>query len=136
MAGDVKTRQDLILEVLARIGALSPGQPTDPEDYSYVDNSLDPILLMLDGLEIVTVPDTTQIPGQWFVPLADIVAGECCTKFGVTSEDYTILKTNGLGGVTRADGTRIKVGDGVAAQALRAIRRLAPTGEVLRIEYF
>ena len=86
---------------------------------------------MLAALEIVYVTDPEHIPGEWFNPLSDIVAGECAVKFGDKDQDYLRLKNNGLGGVQGID-----AGFGAAAKSLRAIMRNRPTGEPLRVEYF
>lgn len=131
MTGPTRTNSDLVTEVLANLGVLSAGQPIDPEDFSYVDEKLDSIFRMLAALEICYVPDPDNIPGEWFSPLADIVAGQCCTKFGVTNDDYVKLVNLGLGG---AGG--VKIGAGTAAQALKIINRGRPTYEVLKTESF
>jgi len=122
-----RSSDDLVLETLASLGVLSPGQPVDPEDVAYVASKLDGIFRMLASLEIVYVGDPAHIPGEWFNPLADIVAGECAVKFGAKDQDYVRLKNNGLGGVQGID---------AAAKTLRAIMRNRPTGEQLRVEYF
>lgn len=130
-----RTQADLINEALANLGVLSAGQPTDPEDYNYVGEKLDAIVRKLAGLEIVFVPDTNNIPGAWFSDLADIVAGECATKFGVTGAALADLVNKGLGGATGAAGP-VPVGGGSAARSLKQMQRARPTGEVLRVEYF
>jgi hypothetical protein len=122
---------DLVTEVLANLGVLAAGQPIDPEDFNYVNEKLDAIFRKTAALEIVYVPDPNNIPAAWFSDLADIVAGECCTKFGVTPDDYAVLINKGLGGVQGVD-----VGYGAAAKSLRAMMRGRPTGEPLRVEYF
>lgn len=126
-----RTYQDLISEALANLGVLSAGQSIDPEDFSYVNEKLDSIFRKLAALEICYVPDPSNIPGAWFSDLADIVAGECCTKFGVTSDDYVKLVNRGLGGAGN-----VPVGAGTAAQSLKIMTRGRPTGEPLVTESF
>jgi hypothetical protein len=82
---------------------LAAGQPVDPEDFNYVNEKLDPIFRKLAGLEIVYVADPDNIPGVWFSDLADIVAGECATKFGIAGEEYVDMVNKGLGGAGRRD---------------------------------
>jgi hypothetical protein len=130
------TSTDLITEALASIGALSPGQPTDVEDFSYVAGRIGSILSLIDGLDIVQIPDVENIPAAYFAPLSDIVAGECCMKFGVSTEDYTNLKLNGLGGVPNPQGKMVEPGDGAAAKVLKQLRRLQPTGEIVQSDFF
>jgi hypothetical protein len=130
-SGAFRTSQDLVAEALANLGALAAGQPTDPEDFSYVNTKLDAIFRKLAALEVCYVPNPDFIPGEWFSDLADIVAGECATKFGVTPDNYVMLTNRGLGGVQGVD-----VGFGAAAKSLRAMNRGRPTYETARQEYF
>ena len=131
MAGQYRTSTDLITEALANIGVLSAGQPPDVEDFNYVSEKLDAIFRYVSAvLEIVSFPDPNNIPGVFFAPLADIVAGECALKFGVTDNDFVRLKNNGLGGAAGVD-----VGAGTAAKALKILMRNRSTGETLQTEY-
>lgn len=127
IGGRYRSQSDLITEALANLGVLAPGQAIDVEDQNYVAEKYDSILRMLASLEICFVADPNNIPGEWFAPLADIVAGECATKFGSNTEDYQRLKQQGLG---------IPPGTGAGAMALKAITRGRPTYERLRVEYF
>ena len=129
--GPFRNSTDLINEALAILGVLASGQPTDPEDFAYVQEKLDSIFRKIAALEIVNVADPSNIPSEWFSDLADIVAGECCTKFGSTPDVWVMLKNAGLGGVQGVD-----VGFGAAAKSLRAIIRSKPTGEPLKVQYF
>ena len=130
-----RTSADLINEALANLGVLSAGQPTDPEDYNYVQEKLDAIVRKIAGLEIIYVPDINNIPGAWFSDLADIVAGECASKFGVSGPALADLVNKGLGGATGAAGP-VRIGGGAAAMSLKQIMRGRYTGEVLRVDYF
>jgi hypothetical protein len=131
--GPYRTQQDLIYEVLKKLGVMAAGQAADPEDYNYVLEDLDGIARTLAALEIAYIPDTSNVPSLWFAPLADIVAGECATKFGVTPEDFLKLKKQGLG-LPPPDGNG--VGSGAAALALKQMNRARPTYERVRAEYF
>jgi hypothetical protein len=131
MPGAYRTSTDLVTEALANLGVLSAGQAIDVEDYNYVAEKLDAIFRKLAALEIVYVSDPENIPGAYFSDLADIVAGETATKFGVSGDDYVRLINKGLGGVNGID-----VGNGAAAKSLRAMMRGRPTGEPLQVEYF
>jgi hypothetical protein len=133
MAGQYRTSTDLITEALANLGVLAAGQSIDPEDMNYVSEKLDAIVRMLAGLDIVWIADVNNIPGMFFAPLADIVAGECATKFGATPDDVIKLKNAGLGA---APPLGAGVGSGAAAMALKQILRGRPTGEVVSSEFF
>jgi hypothetical protein len=122
-----RTYNDLILEALANLGVLAAGQSVSPEDFGYIETRLASIFRKLAALEIVSVPDPDNIPGEWFVDLAAIVAGECALKFG-ESPDYVGMAVNaGLGGFGN-----VPVGAGTAARSLRIMLRGRPTGETLR----
>src|ERR1700761_8772215 len=97
MAGQYRTSTDLVTEALANLQVLAAGQPVDPEDFNYINEKLDAIMRKLAALEIVYVADVNNIPGAWFADLADIVAGECSSKFGSTAEDMASFISKGLG---------------------------------------
>ena len=125
-----RTSRDLVSEAAANLGVLAAGKPLDPEDFNYINEKLDATFRKLAALEIVYVPDPNFIPAEWFSDLADILAGECATKFGSTADDYIKLTNKGLGGVQGVD-----VGFGAAAKSLRMMNRGKPTSEVLRVDY-
>ena len=126
-----KTQQELVVEALAELGVLAAGQPIDPEDFNFVNVKVQSTFDKIEALEIVSVGDPDNIPGEWFADLAKILAGECAGKFGQTTDDYVRLVNAGLGGVQGVD-----VGYGAAAKSLRQMNRSRPTGEVLRTQYF
>ena len=122
-----RTQTDLINEALANLGVLSPGQPVDIEDFSFVQSSLDSIFRKLAALEIVFVADQNNIPGSWFKDLSDIVAGEVATKFGSNPDHYMMLIQRGLG---------VPPGAGAAALSLKQMTRGRPTYEPLQMDFF
>jgi hypothetical protein len=126
-----RTSTDLITETLANLGILSAGQPIDPEDFNWVNEKLDSIYRKLGALEIAYVPDPNNIPGAWFDDLADIVAGECASKFGLVGQELMDKINKGLGG-----SGGVEVGAGTAAKSLKIITRGRPTYEPLRIMNF
>ena len=126
MSGQYRTSIDLVTEALANLQVLAAGQPVDVEDFQYVNEKLDAIMRKLAALEIVYVADVNNIPGAWFADLADIVAGECVSKFGSTPEDSATLVQRGLG---------VPPGTGAAAQSLKQMLRGRPTYETLQTEF-
>jgi len=126
-----RTSSDLVLEALKNLGVLAAGQPVDVEDFAYVNEKLDPTFRKLAGLEIVFIADADNIPGAYFSDLADIVAGECATKFGVRGDEYVTLVNKGLGGAAG-----VEVGAGTAAKSLKIMTRGRPTYEPLRIQNY
>lgn len=118
-----RTYSDLITEALGNLGVLAAGQTIAPEDFSYIETRLDSIFRKLGALEIVYVSDPSNIPGEWFLDLVAIVAGEVAQKFGAGPEFVQM----GLG---------VPPGSGVAAQSLKIMLRGRPTGEPQRVECF
>jgi hypothetical protein len=126
-----RSSADLVSEALSNLGVLSAGNPIDVEDFNWVNEKLDAIFRQLAGLEIAYVPDPDNIPGAWFAPLADIVAGECASKFGLVGQELMDKKNLGLGGAGQ-----VPIGAGTAAMALKIMTRGRPTYEPLRITNF
>jgi hypothetical protein len=122
-----RTSSDLVLEALSNLGVLAAGQPVDVEDFQWVNEKLDSIYRKLGGLEICYVPDPNNIPGAWFSDLADIVAGECASKFGLVGQELMDKINKGLGG-----SGGVEIGAGTAAKSLKIITRGRPTYEPLR----
>lgn len=126
-----RTSADLVTEALANLGVLSAGNPVDPEDFNWVNEKLDSIFRKLAGLEVVFVSDPANIPGAWFSDLADIVAGECASKFGLVGQEFIDKVNKGLGGAGN-----VEIGAGTAAKSLKIMTRGRPTYEVQRILNF
>jgi hypothetical protein len=117
------TASDLVTEALANLGVIAAGQTIAPEDFNYVNDRLDAIFRKLGALEIVYVADPGNIPGEWLIDLAAIVAGECATKFGASADFIGLLISAGLGSPP---------GSGTAAISLKQMTRGRPTGEEQR----
>jgi hypothetical protein len=126
-----RSSTDLVTEALASLGVLAAGQPIDPEDFNWVNEKLDSIFRKLGGLEVVYVADADNIPGAWFSDLADIVAGECASKFGLVGQEFIDKVNKGLGGAAG-----VEIGAGTAAKSLKIMNRGRPTYEPLRIMNF
>ena len=132
MASQYLNVTQLINEVLSRIGVLSQGQPTDPEDFSYVQQMVEPTLAMLNSLEVVPVADENNIPQEWYESLANILAGSCAAKFNSSMEDHVRLVSLGLGGPP----SQVPFLAGTAVLALKQQQRLRATYEMARSIYF
>ena len=132
MASQYLNSTQLINEVLSRIGVLSEGQATDPGDFSYVQQMVDPTLAMLNSLEVVPVADENNIPQEWYESLANILAGSCAAHFNSTMEDHVRLVSIGLGGPP----SQVPFLAGTAVLALKQQQRLRATYEMARAIYF
>ena len=129
-----RTRSDLVVNALAKLGVAISNQPPDLEDVQYVDTEIEAIFRKLEGMEIVFVADRGEpgpvggnIPAGLFDDLGSIVAELVAPKFGVTADDMAKITTKGLG---------IPPGSGAAAMSIKKIMRGRYTGEVLRVEFF
>jgi len=129
--GGYRTSNDLTLAVLKKFGVLAPGQSADVEDVEFISEDVDSAFRALAALEICDVPDENNIPGEWFLSLADIVAGLCAHKFAYTGQDLTDIINRGLGGVGG-----VPIGAGTGAMAIKIMSRGRPTGEPQRTESF
>lgn len=127
MAGAYRTQTDLINQALKNLGVLAAGNAADPEDFSTVQENVDPLIRTLASLDICYIGDPNNIPGELFLPLADVLADQCSSKFGSTPEDRAALNLKGLG---------TPPGTGAGAMTLRQINRGRPTYEVLRTQSF
>ena len=64
-----------------------------------VDRNLDPILSLLAAQNIVYLADVTQIPDEWFIPLAAIVADRCKGKFELDPLTIQRVTADGINAV-------------------------------------
>lgn len=126
-----RSQADLVNEALNKLGVASAGVTVNSEDYERVAGTVDSMVRRLAGLEIVYVPDTSNIPGEWLDDLAAILAGMCASGFGSAPEDRDSLINLGLGGAGP-----VPIGAGQAARALKIMNRGRPTYEPLRTESF
>jgi len=115
-----RTLSDLVLETLEKLGVLPDGQTPGIEDTARVTEAIPSILEELAGREIVFVPDPDNIPGAWFMPLANICAFELIEKFGIMGDEAATLSQ-------RNDAAILK---------LKIILRGRYTGESLPTLYF
>jgi hypothetical protein len=127
MPSPYRTQNDLVTETLKNLGVLAAGNAADPEDFNYVNEKVDPVIRMIAGLDICYIGNPDQIPGELFAALADVMAGECCSKFGSTPEDRAALTAKGLG---------VPPGTGAGAVILRQQSRGRPTYETARFLNF
>lgn len=127
MTGAYRTQNDLVTQALKNLGVLSAGNAADPEDFNYVQENVDPMIRTLASLDICYIGDPDTIPGELFLPLADVLADLCSSKFGSTPDDRGSLNQKGMG---------MPPGTGAGAMILRQINRGRPTYEPLRTQSF
>lgn len=78
------TQADLATTVLENLNVLAAGQSMSAEDKDVVLRRLPGVAANLNASLIAYIPDLDDIGDEFFLPLAAIVAYECCTAFGIT----------------------------------------------------
>lgn len=116
----IRTRSDLVLEVLDALGILPAGQTAQPEDTDRIDEKVPSLLAEFAQREIVYIADPNSIPDADFSPIAAMIAYECREKFGITGDDATNLKDK----------------NNEAIAKLKIMHRGKPTYERSKIEYY
>jgi hypothetical protein len=117
----VKTRTDLINQALDDLGLIAAGQDPAPEDNTAMAAFIDPLLAELSARDLPQVDDPNQIPLEWFLPLAILLADQAASKFG-------------LGGVPSTQANPDPVAS--AEKRLREVSYSRPTYEPQRTSYF
>lgn len=115
-----RTRSDLVLEILDKLGVIAAGQTPGVEDTTRVDELIPAALETLAADEVVYVADPNSINAAYFEPLSYVIAYMAREKFGVVGEEAINLKN--------------KNDENVAI--LKRITRGRPTYERQRAEYF
>lgn len=115
-----KTQSELVDQVLENLGVLGEGQTSELDQIQRVNDRLPGVIETLRSTEVFYLGDLEAIPLEAFVPLSDVVAWECRSKFGVTGDDLVVLES----AYERA------------IRMLRVMTRGRPTYAVLATEYF
>lgn len=69
-----RSRRQLVTRALRVLGVVPAGQTPDDEDYTVVDEFVEPLLARLDGEAITTIPDANAIPAGQFLDVAILLA--------------------------------------------------------------
>lgn len=115
-----KLQSELVDQVLENLGVLGEGQTSEVEQIQRVNDRLPGVIDTLKATEVFYLNDLDAIPLEAFVPLSDVVAWECRTKFGVTGDDLVVLESAYERGI----------------RALRVMTRSRPTYAQLATDYF
>ncbi len=99
----MKTRTDLIIEVLDLLGVSQTGQQPAAEDVEKVDQSIDGKFSELARRKVFYVQDRNAIDEDAFQPLATLVANAVAPKFGVPRDpDVEIREERRLKDIDRS----------------------------------
>lgn len=115
-----KTQTDLVNQALSNLGLLAAGQVASAEDFDAMSKYVDPLIAELENRDLVTVDDPDEIPAEWFLSIATLLADAAANDFG-------------LPGVPAAPGKDPVL---AAETKLREIVYSRPTGAPQRSEYF
>lgn len=116
---DTRTRSELILKTLEKLGVVATGQPPEQEDTARVNANVDSLVAELAAREIVDIPNIEEIPQEYFLSIASICAYELRDEFGVIGETLADL-------TRKNDEAIIKLG---------VMVRKKPSYEPLRVSY-
>jgi hypothetical protein len=110
-----KTLTELKTEALGILVGLDPSQSPDVEDLDTIGKYVDPLLAQLAVDEIVYITDSNEIPNEYFLPLARLLANVSGPRFGSPMNE---------------DAKRID------EQALRRLTTGKPTYEPMKAVYY
>jgi hypothetical protein len=111
----VKTREQLIEQAAIELGVKTSGDTLSDEDSDTIDNYVDPLLRQLDLDGVVSIQDSEEIPSEYFLPTARLLANDAARAFG---QPYSV---------------EMKMEN---EKQLRRLTATKPTYETLRSNYF
>lgn len=79
---DTKTLTELKTEAFGILTGLDPSQSPDVEDLDTIGQYVDPLVAQLRVDEIVYIDDTNEIPVEYFLPIARLLANVAGPRFG------------------------------------------------------
>jgi hypothetical protein len=116
-----KTRAELGVKALGNLGIIESGQSPSSEDAETVDGYVESLIDSISARGIVTIGDYDAIPGEFFLPIAVLLADAAANDFGLPGVPATQSNPNPVG---------------KAERDLRVMNRGQPTGEPQTTEYF
>ena len=115
MADTFKTRAQLINRALKNIGIIESGEAPSIEDFSSVDDLVDPLIAQLAADGIIYVSDVEEIELGVYLPLARILGNIAGPDFGSPINEDAKMRDENI---------------------LRRIEATKPTFEVLKAKYY
>jgi hypothetical protein len=91
-----KTRAELVEAALGELQVVGAGQSAGTEDSEVLDGYVDTMVANLAAREIVYVGDISEIPLEWFQPLAVVLADMAKIRFGLTGQEALDMRTAAL----------------------------------------
>lgn len=84
---DTKTLNELKTEAFGILTGTDPSQTPPNEDLETIGQYVDPLLAQLEADQIVSVADQDEIPNEYFLPLARLLANVAGPRFGAPVND-------------------------------------------------
>lgn len=81
-----KTRRDLALRALSRLGKVATGQMPAPEDMQIALDGIDPLLAELRVRKVFYTSNPDETPDEAFNPLAALLANSIAEEFEISPE--------------------------------------------------
>lgn len=111
----MKTLVELTTEAFGILTGLDPSQTPAAEDLATIETYVGPLVAQLEADQIVSIPDTDEIPDEYFMPLARLLANVAGPRFGSPMNEQAKM---------------------VDERALRRLTASKPTYETLRTVYY
>ena len=113
-----KNRSDLVYQTLYNLGVVPRGQAANDEDYTAVNDTLDPAIATLREADIYYLADVDVIEDEAFLPLAHVMAWACASQFGQQADD------------------RLAQMSAMGENLLRVIQRERPHYDILEVQAY
>lgn len=104
MTDTIKTRAQLVERAGINLGLVQPGEALSSEDYSTLDNLVDPLVDQLTADSVIYISDTDAIDTAVFLPLAAALANHAGPSFGSPINDQALARDYGT--MRRINSTR------------------------------
>ncbi len=82
----VKSRSDLVHRALRNLGVLASGQVAGAEEYSAVNDLVEPMIEDLIARDIIHIMSTSEFQDQHFTHLGHVLAGQAQAEFGLLDD--------------------------------------------------
>jgi hypothetical protein len=111
---DIKTLIELETEAFGILTGNDPSQSPATEDIETIGEYVGPLLAQL-SVDVVSIPDSDEIPVEYFLPLARLLANVAAPRYGQAFNEDARIRDEAI---------------------LRKLTAARPTYETLRADYF
>lgn len=79
---DFKTSSELKIEAFSILTGMDPNSVPSADELTIFDNYLDPLIAQLHADRVVTIYNKEEIPNEYFLPVARLLANVSGPRFG------------------------------------------------------